>query len=116
MAGKQKKVTAEQVEQLAFAGCSWQDMEYITGVSMETLQKRFRRLVMIKRAERRLELLVAQRKASLGGNPAMLIWRGKNELGQSDKVDVTSGGQRIIFEFHCSDPDDDDEAQAASKP
>lgn len=74
-------------------------MSDLLGVSREYLEKHYHKLVRRKRAERRHELLCSQRGESLKGSAALLIWRGKNELGQTDKVDVTSGGETLIVEF-----------------
>ena len=49
-----------------------------------------------KRQERSRDLRRAQNeKAIEAKDTTMLIWLGKNALGQTDKRDVTTGGERI---------------------
>ena len=37
-----------------------------------------------------------QYEGAMGGNVTMLIWMGKNYLGQSDKYRVNHGGQLVL--------------------
>jgi hypothetical protein len=43
----------------------------------------------------RVKLRQKQETMALEGDRTMLIWLGKNMLGQSDAVDVTSDGQYV---------------------
>lgn len=49
-----------------------------------TIRKRFARELRSGRAERKMILRQAQNKLAADGNATMLIWLGKNELGQVD--------------------------------
>lgn len=46
---------------------------------------------MGKRSLRRM-----QWKSAKGGNATMQIWLGKQLLGQTDKQDITSGGESLV--------------------
>ena len=50
----------------------------------------------------RIKLRVLQRKKAEEGNPTMLIWLGKQDLGQTDKQDVVNratGESKLVIEF-----------------
>ncbi len=57
------------------------------GCSEATIRQRFFDSVTKGRAERKITLHQRQYEAADGGNIAMLIWLGKQELGQSDKIE-----------------------------
>ena len=79
------------VEALAFKGATLDDMAIKLGCSLSTIKTRKKEdpefLAAIKRGEsvRRLNLRDLQWDQAKKGNTTMLIWLGKNELGQSDR-------------------------------
>jgi hypothetical protein len=80
-----------QVEALARIGCTDDDMAAVLGVSVDTIQRRkrscaeFRGVIEKGRASLRNSLRRLQVKKALEGNTTMLIWLGKQLLGQSDR-------------------------------
>lgn len=54
------------------------------GVSPRSLVRNHGPSLIRGRAERRLKLRQKQTEIALGGNVSMLIWLGKNELGQME--------------------------------
>ena len=83
-----RKFTQEQIakiEECAFHGCQTETIATLTGIPASTLRDNFRGFLDKKRAERKLELRKAQDKQASEGNSALLIFLGKNELGQVDK-------------------------------
>lgn len=93
-----------QVEELARIGCIEEDMAAVLGVSVDTLQRRKRDSEefcgAIKRgqAATRNSLRRLQLKKALEGNVTMLIWLGKQLLGQSDRQALEHtgpGGERL---------------------
>jgi len=70
------------------------------GVSTRTLYTRckqdlnmsFSALSQQKKAKGRSRLRAAQFKAAMEGNSTMLVWAGKQYLGQSDKTEVKGEG------------------------
>lgn len=85
--GRPKKDIEEtQVETLASIGCTMEEIGLVVGCDRATLQRRFAAAVEKGRAEAKISLRRAQYKAALRGNPAMLIWLGKQYLGQTDKL------------------------------
>jgi IS30 family transposase len=74
-----------KVENLAANGVCDADIAESLGRSLSVLQRRFARHLRIGRARHRISILKAQNKLARKGNAAVLIWLGKNELGQTDR-------------------------------
>lgn len=83
----------DQLDQLIL----WATQEYCAeklGISADTLTRRIKEKFNITFAEYkhkrketlRINLLKKQYDVAMNGNTTMLIWLGKNELGQSDKI------------------------------
>lgn len=77
------------VEGLAKIGCTNVEIAPLVGCSVDTLVRRFAEILDKGRSGLKMKLRRAQMQAAEGGNVAMLIWLGKQYLGQSDKRDVT---------------------------
>jgi len=77
-------ITQEKVETLAFRGCTVQEMADILGVSRQTMYDSWKPAILQGRAKRHSELRQMQWEAAKKGNATLLIWLGKNDLGQSD--------------------------------
>lgn len=83
--GANKKVVPpDEVYKLAAFGCTMEEMADWFGINRETLKYNFIEYINKGRADTKQRLRNAQIKLALGGNAAMLIWLGKNMLGQSD--------------------------------
>ena len=74
------------IEELAKIGCSGDEIGRKLGVTGKTIRNRFSDLLEKGESEGNAQLKKAQFDSALGGNVSMLIWLGKNRLGQSDKV------------------------------
>ena len=70
-------------------------MASLAGVSKDTLERRFAAVIEKGKTGGKRSLRRMQWKAAKGGNTAMLIWLGKQLLAQTDKQDVTSGGEKL---------------------
>ncbi len=83
--GDSKKVIPpDEVEKLARLWCSYQEIAEWFELPVETLKYNFRDLIAKGRSETKQALRRAQIKSALGGNTTMLIWLGKNILGQGE--------------------------------
>lgn len=88
-----KVIDAKLVEQLASIQCTDEEIAAICGVSHDTLLRRknddpvFLEAIEQGRAKGRVSLRRMQWKAATTGNPTMLIWLGKQLLGQRDKIE-----------------------------
>ena len=69
--------------------CTVKELAYIMGVSAFTLRNRYQHVMDRGFAAGKMRLRKAQYSKALEGNPVMLIWLGKNVLGQKD--DPTNG-------------------------
>ena len=54
----------------------------------------------------RQSLRAAQWSKAIDGNPTMMIWLGKQYLGQSDKADLSSGGRPFEFTIAINGEDE----------
>jgi len=80
----QTVVPPEEVLKLAKLGCSIEEMSDWFQVPSNTLKYNFSEIIAKGRAETKQALRRAQISLALKGNATMLIWLGKNMLGQSD--------------------------------
>jgi hypothetical protein len=103
-----------EVEELARIGCTEEDMAAVLGVSVDTLQRRkrdseeFCGAVKRGQATTRNSLRRLQLKQALQGNTTMLIWLGKQLLGQSEKQATELTGQSgKAIELQVSDINDE---------
>jgi len=85
MGRPQKNIDEEAVAELAFAGCSTNEIALIVGCDDQTLHRRLAKVIAKKRAVRRKWLCEQQNAAAKKGNPTILNWLGKQELHQVDK-------------------------------
>lgn len=94
--GRNKTVVPpEQVEDLAGLGCTDRDIANFFGVNEDTLRNNFSDNLVKGREDLKVSLRRAQLKLALGGNAVMLIWLGKNLLGQSDNPTNTEDKQPL---------------------
>lgn len=90
--GKTKKVVfPDDVYRLAAIGSTDREIAKWFGIQEDTLRNNFSEIMEKGREEIRQSLRQAQLKLALSGNPTMLIWLGKNLLGQTDNpIDSTA--------------------------
>jgi hypothetical protein len=89
------EIPEDAVYKLARLGATNTDIADFYGCDETTIRKRFPEILAKGRAERRNTLRQWQWDAAQAGNVTMLIWLGKQDLGQSDRADVTSGGAAL---------------------
>lgn len=77
-------VPPDEVYYLASLGVSYRELGEWYGVPEDTMRYNFRPYVEKAREETKQKLRQAQIRLAIGGNAVMLIWLGKNMLGQSD--------------------------------
>lgn len=97
----------DEVERYLMAGCSGTDVASRLGVHPETLYRRcekdnkvgFSEYLRQKRECGAVLLKVAQfDEAVRKRNTSMLIWLGKQMLGQSDKAHIENGGNPMVVQ------------------
>lgn len=80
----QKVIPPDDVYMWASLGCTDQEIANWFMIPVNTLKYNFAEYMEKGRTELKHKLRRAQTAVALGGNPTMLIWLGKNLLGQSD--------------------------------
>lgn len=100
MAEKKKRgrpkieIDLEQVEKLAGLFCTHEEIAAFLNICVNTLKSRNDFLTVYKRGYEngKASLRRLQAKKAFEGNTTMLIWLGKQYLGQSDKTETTNDG------------------------
>lgn len=95
-----KKLDIEEwrVERLARHGMSNREIADFFGCDEGTIRGRFSAIVTKGRATRKNMLRRVQWKAALNGNVAMMIWLGKQDLGQADKIETKNETRATVVE------------------
>ena len=88
VARPKKDIDPEQVERIAQTYATMEEIAYIVGCSVDTLERRFADVIKKERAAIKISLRRKQITEALAGNTTMLVWLGKVYLGQSDKQDI----------------------------
>tara|TARA_R100000664_G_scaffold31744_1_gene45692 strand:- start:71 stop:451 length:381 start_codon:yes stop_codon:yes gene_type:complete len=109
MGRKKTNIEWKKIENMAVAGCNGQQISAAMGIHYNTLARRcqednkcdFSEYLQTKKEKGNNLLKQKQFDLALKGDRGMLIWLGKNRLGQSDKKEITQEnlGQNIKVEF-----------------
>jgi hypothetical protein len=83
---KEPDVDADVMQRLAAICCTMTEIAAVTGVSVATLERRYAEPIKRGREIGKATLRREQYRLAMNGNPTMLIWLGKQLLGQTDKV------------------------------
>jgi|TARA_R110000868_G_scaffold141154_2_gene357410 hypothetical protein len=87
MARPIKPINAEQVERMASVGCTVEEIALVMECNKKTLERRFVAVLEKGRARLRSGLRHKQVQMALAGDKTMLVWLGKQLLGQRDRMD-----------------------------
>ncbi len=82
-----KPIDMELVKKLSAIHCTLREIADIIGVDKETIRNRCQDVMIQGKSEGKASLRRRQFEVADTGNPTMLIWLGKNWLGQSDSPD-----------------------------
>ena len=83
---KSYKLDHDLIFKLASIHCTYQEIADVIGTSTTTLEKRFKHLIEKGRAEGKKSLRRKQMEVALEkGDVRMLMWLGKQYLGQADQ-------------------------------
>ena len=80
-------LTAAQLEELVARGLTDSELANLLGISETRWKLRYTSVITRGRARLRQSLRKAQIKSALSGNASMLIWLGKQYLGQRDRLE-----------------------------
>lgn len=92
----QKVIDQEQFEKLCGLQCTLDEFCCYFDCDDKTLEKwckntykmNFSEIFKIKKGKGKISLRRKQFEVALSGNPTMLIWLGRNMLGQTDKYEI----------------------------
>ena len=89
-AGRPKKydIDNKKVEQLASFGCTNIEIAEFYGCDESLLRKNYSEFLTKGRQKGKIRLRQLQWESAESGNTTMLIWLGKQVLGQTDKQEV----------------------------
>ncbi len=87
-----KEIDARQVVKLARINCSYAEMAAVLDCSASTLKRRFGPAIKRGRELGTSSLKRKQYIVAMRGHVGMLIWLGKNMLGQTDRQVLTVAG------------------------
>lgn len=101
------------VEGMASVGATNVEIAEFIGVAEATIRKHCTEILIRARGSMKTKLRRAQLRTALKGNPAMLIWLGKQMLGQKEKSEINVGpiGESALAEL----TDDELRALAAGR-
>jgi len=86
----------KQVEKLASYGLTNKEISEALGYDDSTLKRKFENFLTKGKANLKQRLKRKQIDVALGGNVSMLIWLGKQYLGQADKLDENGEYEIVI--------------------
>jgi hypothetical protein len=105
MARPRKDIDPEQVEKLAQLGLSYAEIAAVLDCDASTLTRRFAQVIKKGHEHRDASLRRTQFDVAVNQkNPTMLIWLGKQFLGQRDKQELSGeNGGPITFSIEHVD-------------
>ena len=102
MADEKKSVGRPKIEideellyKLATIHCTMKEMVDIMGVSQDTLKRNYAHIIDKGKSDGKMRLRRKQIEVAMSGNHTMLIWLGKQMLGQSESP-VNSDDTKIL--------------------
>ena len=78
------EIDEELLYKLAQIHCTMNEMVDIMGVSKDTLKRNYAHIIDKGKSEGKMRLRRKQVEVAMSGNHTMLIWLGKQMLGQSE--------------------------------
>ena len=100
------QIDGELVEKLAGIGCPNKEIASIVGCSVDTLDRHFADVITKGRENGKTRLRKKQIEVALAGNVTMLIFLGKNMLGQADKQEISGPDGTPVMQFPLSGEQD----------
>jgi precorrin-4 methylase len=94
------------VEQLASIGCSMKEIAAACNCSVDTLERNFAEQITKGRENGKTRLRKKQIEVALAGNVTMLIFLGKNMLGQADKQEISGPDGTPVMQLPLSTEQD----------
>ena len=100
---KKYDIDTTEVQQLAEYGCSQREIADFFGCDESLISKSYSSFITKGKAVLKKKLRKAQIDLALKGNATMLVWLGKQMLGQTEKQEITTMELPKGFETHHID-------------
>jgi hypothetical protein len=97
MPARKVEIDEAELTKLASFGLTQAECAVILGCSPDTIQRRYAEAYFEGLENAKSSLRRKQFELAVAGNVTMLIWLGKNLLGQSDKQEITGKGGDPLF-------------------
>ena len=95
---KTYKLDRDLIFKLATMHCSLQEIAACANTSVAVLEKRYSGIIAKGRSEGKKSLRKAQMEKALNGDVRMLMWLGKQYLGQNEQVQDTESNAPLPWE------------------
>ena len=96
---KKYHIDTKQLQKLAKLGCTNKEMADFFGCSADLLEKSYSEYLTKGRAEQKMRLRQLQWKSAEKGNVSMLIFLGKNILGQQDRLEENQLEEPLTWSY-----------------
>ena len=93
-----KKVDKEIIYKLSCEMATYEEIAVTVGISVKALKKKYKNLIMKGREDGKKSLRRAQFHKALNGDTKMMVWLGKQYLGQKDSPEDKEGTQPLPWE------------------
>lgn len=103
MARPKAKIDPDEVLKLASIGCKVKEIADWFGVTDDTIINRFSEQLHKGRANLKMSVRRWQLEAAKNGNATMLVWLGKQMLGQTDTIEVSVQDARELPDLSDED-------------
>jgi len=93
------EINEDQLEKLSSILCTMEEMASFFGCSVDTLERNFADTIKKGKDKGRMSLRRLQFEKAQSGNTTMLIWLGKQMLGQKDKIETSENNDPLPWSY-----------------
>ena len=94
-----KELDTDMIERLASIFCTNEEISTIVGCHSDTLADNFSEYLKKGRDKGKMSLRRMQWEKAQTGNTTMLIWLGKQMLGQKDKIETSENNEPLPWSY-----------------
>jgi len=94
-----KELDTDMIEKLASIFCTNEEISTIVGCHPDTLADNFSEYLKKGRDKGKMSLRRMQWEKAQSGNTTMLIWLGKQMLGQKDKIETSENNEPLPWSY-----------------
>lgn len=94
-----KEIDEKQLQKLASMLCTMEEMGAFFDCSVDTLERNFADTIKKGRNLGKMSLRRMQFEKAQSGNTTMLIWLGKQILGQKDRIETSEDEKPLAWSY-----------------